>query len=61
MQPIFPETVNLGDANHTLGLTYTEFIPVIVRSIQEIAHITGTLTSKFHNYFISVYLSIFRG
>jgi hypothetical protein len=43
VQPVFPETVNVGDdANHTLGLTYTEFIPIIVRSIQDIAHITGT-------------------
>jgi len=42
VQPIFPETVNVGDdANHTLGLTYTEFIPIIVRSIQEIASISG--------------------
>jgi hypothetical protein len=42
VQPIFPEIVNVGDdANHTLGLTYTEFIPVIVKSIQEIASISG--------------------
>ena len=25
------------DANHTLGLTYTEFIPIIVRAIQQLA------------------------
>jgi hypothetical protein len=42
VQPIFPETVNVGDdANHTLGLTYTEFIPIIVKSIQQIASISG--------------------
>ena len=34
----FPENVTVGDdANHTLGLTYTEFIPVIVRAIQQLA------------------------
>ena len=38
VQPILPETVTVGDdANHTLGLTYTEFIPVIVRAIQQLA------------------------
>jgi hypothetical protein len=43
VQPILPETVNVGDdANHTLGLTYTEFIPVIVNAIKEIASVTGT-------------------
>jgi len=42
VQPIFPETVNVGDdANHTLGLTYTEFIPIVVKSIQQIASISG--------------------
>ncbi len=38
VQPVLPETVTVGDdANHTLGLTYTEFIPVIVRAIQQLA------------------------
>ena len=38
VQPILPETVSVGDdSNHTLGLTYTEFIPVIVRAIQQLA------------------------
>jgi hypothetical protein len=37
VQPIFPETVNVGDdANHTFGLTYTEFVPIIVRAIQQL-------------------------
>jgi hypothetical protein len=37
VQPVLPETVNIGDdANHTLGLTYTEFIPVVVRAIQQL-------------------------
>jgi Chaperone of endosialidase/Domain of unknown function (DUF5011) len=43
VHPILPETVNVGDdANHTLGLTYTEFIPVIVKAVQDIANITST-------------------
>ena len=38
VQPVLPETVSVGDdSNHTLGLTYTEFIPVIVRAIQQLA------------------------
>jgi hypothetical protein len=42
VRPLFPEVVNVGDdANHTLGITYTEFIPVIVKSIQDIANISG--------------------
>jgi hypothetical protein len=41
VQPVFPEIVNVGDdSNHTLGLTYTEFIPVIVKSIQQIVSIS---------------------
>ena len=47
VQPVFPETVTVGDdANHTLGLTYTEFIPVMVKSIQSIANITGLFQSN---------------
>jgi len=43
VQPIMPETVTVGDdANHTLGITYTEFIPAIVKSIQDIAHVGGS-------------------
>ena len=38
VQPILPETVSVGDdVNHTMGLTYTELIPVIVRAIQQLA------------------------
>ena len=34
VQTIMPETVTVGDdANHTLGITYTEFIPAIVKAI----------------------------
>jgi hypothetical protein len=48
VQPIFPETVNVGDdANHTLGLTYTEFIPVIVKSIQQLAQEIGNFADSF--------------
>jgi len=47
VQPIFPETVNVGDdANHTLGLTYTEFIPIVVKSIQQIASISGVFEAN---------------
>jgi hypothetical protein len=48
VQPILPETVNIGDdANHTLGLTYTEFIPVIVNAIKEVASVTGAFREAF--------------
>jgi hypothetical protein len=48
VQPLFPETVNVGDdANHTLGLTYTEFIPVVVRSIQQLAQKIGNFADSF--------------
>jgi Chaperone of endosialidase/Domain of unknown function (DUF5011) len=47
VQPILPEIVNIGDdPNHTLGLTYTEFIPVVVKSIQQIALISGTFEAN---------------
>jgi hypothetical protein len=47
VQPIFPETVNVGDdANHTLGLTYTEFIPIIVKSLQQIASISDAFQAN---------------
>jgi hypothetical protein len=46
VQPLFPEVVNVGDdANHTLGITYTGFIPVIVKSIQELA---GKISTTAH-------------
>ena len=47
VQPIFPETVNVGDdSKHTLGLTYTEFIPVVVKSIQQIASVSGAFEAN---------------
>jgi LysM repeat protein len=47
VQPIFPETVNVGDdTNHTLGLTYTEFIPIIVKSLQQIASISDAFQAN---------------
>ncbi|MFA5048033.1 MAG: tail fiber domain-containing protein [Patescibacteria group bacterium] len=34
--PLIPEAVNIGDdANHTLGLRYDSFIPVLVKAIQQ--------------------------
>jgi LysM repeat protein len=47
VQPILPEIVNIGDdSNHTLGLTYTEFIPIIVKSIQQIASISDAFEAN---------------
>ena len=46
VQPIFPQIVNVGDdTNHTLGLTYTEFIPIIVRAVQQLAQKLTDLTN----------------
>ena len=48
MQPLFPEIVNVGDdPNHTLGLTYTEFIAVIVKSIQQLAQQVADFADSF--------------
>jgi hypothetical protein len=48
VQPIFPETVNVGDdANHTLGLTYTEFIPIVVKGIQQLAQQIAGFADSF--------------
>src|SRR5450830_1212631 len=58
VQPILPETVNVGDdTNHTLGLTYTEFIPVIVRAIQQLA----TTVAGFADNFVSAHITVVTG
>jgi hypothetical protein len=55
VQPILPETVNVGDdANHTLGLTYTEFVPIIVRAIQQLA----TTVAGFADNFVSAHITV---
>lgn len=47
VQGVMPETVTAGDdVNHTLGLTYTEFIPVIVNGMKDIANIVGVFRDK---------------
>ena len=44
VQGILPNIVSVGsDANHTLGLRYTEFIPVVVGAVQTIYHELVTL------------------
>jgi hypothetical protein len=58
VQPILPETVNVGDdANHTLGLTYTEFVPIIVRAIQQLA----TTVAGFADNFVSAHITVTTG
>ena len=65
VQPILPETVNVGDdANHTLGLSYTEFIPVIVSAIQQLAHQISDLANTvagFAESFTTKQLAFVRG
>jgi len=51
VQQVMPETVTVGDdANHALGLTYTEFIPAIVKSIQELSAKFDTLSTTVSNF-----------
>jgi len=58
VQPILPETVNTGDdANHTLGLTYSEFIPIIVRAIQQLA----TTVAGFADNIVSAHITVVTG
>jgi hypothetical protein len=55
VQPIMPETVAVGDdANHTLGLNYTEFIPAIVKSIQQLSAKLDALATTVSNFAESV-------
>ena len=64
VQPILPETVSVGDdANHTLGLAYTEFIPVIVRAIQQLAakiSDLATTVASFADHFTTRELTFVR-
>ena len=47
VQTIIPEVVTIGDdAMQTLGLNYTELIPAIVHSIQQIASISGVFETN---------------
>jgi len=51
VQQVMPETVTVGeDANHTLGLTYTEFIPAIVKAIQQLSGKLDALATTVSNF-----------
>lgn len=52
VQPVMPEVVTVGDdAAHSLGLNYTEFIPAIVKAIQDIANVAGVFKANLIAYF----------
>jgi hypothetical protein len=42
VQLVLPQVVSVGtDPDHTLGLRYTEFIPVLVKGFQDVANVAG--------------------
>jgi hypothetical protein len=51
VQPVLPELVTTAnDDQHTLALTYNEFIPILVKSIQQLKADNDNLRNEFESY-----------